>query len=156
MCADIYRTTGSDGVVERFIDMGAGTGTNYWCRVVASTGSLSWFDVTLSTSQVNAGTSIVVPAITGKQFYPTFAAMSATGTPTVATVLSLIKSGGGVVLSHVIADLTSGLWAGPTGGTVVTTLLNTALTVSTGIVATSTGTLTTTTAMRYVVSGYYI
>jgi hypothetical protein len=140
------------GKAQRYKDMGDGT----YALVVYSTGALSWFDVTLTTAQVNAGTSVVVPGIAGKQFYPTFAAMSATGTPTVATVLSLIKSGGGVVLSHAVADLTSGLWAGPTGGTVVTTLLNTALTAATGIVATSAGTLTTTTAMRYVVAGYYI
>ena len=79
--ADVYRSTGSDGVVERFIDMGAGTGTQYWARSVASTSSLGWFDVTLTTVQVNAGTSAIVPGIAGKQFYPVFAAMSATGTP---------------------------------------------------------------------------
>jgi hypothetical protein len=32
--ADKYRTTGSDGAVERFVDQGAGTGTNYWTRVM--------------------------------------------------------------------------------------------------------------------------
>jgi hypothetical protein len=116
----------------------------------------SYFDVTLTTTQVNAGTSFVVPAVTGKQFYPVFAAMSCTGTPSVASVLSLIQDPSGVVLSHVVADLATTLWAGPTGGTVVTTLLNTALTVSKGILATSTGTLTTTTAVRYIVCGYYL
>jgi len=140
------------GIARRYKDMGDGT----YALVVYPAGALSWFDVTLTTAQVNAGTSVVVPGIAGKQFFPTFAAMSATGTPTVATVLSLIKAGGGVVLSHVVADLTTGLWAGPTGGTVVTTLLNTALTAAAGILATSTGTLTTTTAMRYVVAGYHL
>ena len=33
--ADKYRTAGSDGVVERFIDQGSGTGTNYWTRAVS-------------------------------------------------------------------------------------------------------------------------
>jgi hypothetical protein len=34
--ADVYRTTGSDGVVERFIDKGTGTGTQYWSRAMES------------------------------------------------------------------------------------------------------------------------
>ncbi len=33
--ADKYRTTGSDGTVERFVDQGAGTGTQYWARMMA-------------------------------------------------------------------------------------------------------------------------
>lgn len=35
--ADVYRTTGSDGVVERFVDMGTGTGTQYYARMTETT-----------------------------------------------------------------------------------------------------------------------
>jgi len=118
----------------------------------------SFFDHTVTTAEVKAG-HVVVPAITGKQFFPTFAAMVATGDVTTATVISLVESTtAGVVLSHVAADMTDGTWVGPTGGTVVTTKLNTALTVSEGIkiVDTAANSLTVTTAIRVIVAGYYI
>jgi hypothetical protein len=115
-------------------------------------------DHVVTVAEVKAG-HVVVPAIAGKQFYPTFAAMVATGSVTTSTVISLVEStSAGVVLSHVAADMASGVWAGPTGGTVVTTLLNTALTIGEGIkiVDTAPNSLTVTTAIRVIVSGYYI
>jgi len=125
-------------------------------------GTGGFFDHTFTTAEVkaqNGTTNVIVPLITGKQFYPTFAAMQAAGNVTTSTVISLVEStSGGVVLSHVAADMTSAAWVGPTGGTVVTTLLNTALTVSEGIVIedTAANSLTVTTAIRVIVAGYYI
>jgi hypothetical protein len=122
----------------------------------------SFFDVTVATAAIKADNSvsnIVVPAITGKQFYPIFAAMQAAGSAGGATTIRLVEStAAGVVLSHVVADMTSTTWVGPTGGTVVTTLLNTALTISQGIkiVDVAANSLTTTTAVRCIVAGYYI
>jgi hypothetical protein len=120
------------------------------------------FDKTFTTAQVkaqNGTTNVLVPTITGKQFFPTFAAMVATGDVTTATTIRLVESTtAGVVLSHVAADMTSGTWVGPTGGTVVTTKLNTALTVSENvcIVDVTANTLTVTTAIRAIMAGYYI
>src|SRR5665648_539990 len=111
-------------------------------------GTGGFFDHLVTVAEVKAG-HIVVPLITGKQFFPTFAAMVATGSVTTSTVISLVESTtAGVVLSHVAADMADGVWAGPTGGTVVTTKLNTALTVSEGIqiVDTAANSLTVTTA----------
>ena len=117
-----------------------------------------FFDHLVTVTEVKAG-HVVVPGIALKQFFPTFAAMVATGSVTTSTIISLEEStSAGVVLSHVAADMTSGVWAGPTGGTVVSTLLNTALTVGEGIkiVDTAANSLTVTTAIRVIVAGYYI
>jgi len=123
-------------------------------------GAGGFFDVSIAVAAINTDngvSNLVVPAITGKQFFPTFAAMVAAGSVTTATVISLTEeTTDGVVLSHVAADMASGVWAGPTGGTVVTTKLNTALTVSEGIKIVATGNLTVTTAIRVIVAGYYL
>ena len=119
----------------------------------------SFFDHVVTAAEVKACNHVVVPAIAGKQFFPTFAAMVATGDVTTSTVITLKEStSGGVVLSHVAADMTSGTWAGPTGGAAVTTRLNTALTVGEGIIIadTAANSLTVTTAIRVIVAGYYV
>jgi hypothetical protein len=121
-------------------------------------GTGGFFDHVVTVAEVKAG-HVVVPLITGKQFFPTFAAMVAAGAVTTATHIKLLEStSNGVVLSHVAADMGDGVWVGPTGGTVVTTLLNTALTVSEGIkiVDVVANSLTVTTAIRVIVAGYYI
>lgn len=78
-------------------------------------------------AEVGAGTGVAVPAIAGRQFIVRDATMRAYGGnmtgPT--TVEITIETTGTVVLSHVTADLTSGVWRGTgTGdGTVVKTLI---------------------------------
>jgi len=120
------------------------------------------YDKTLTTAQINTNnsvTNLVVPPVTGKQFFPVFGAWVCAGSPSVSTVMQLVESTtAGVIISHVVADCGSGVWAGPSGGTVVTTLLNTALTVSEGVkfTVTANGSLATTTAVRCIVAGYYI
>ena len=120
------------------------------------------YDHTFTTAEIkaqNGTTNLLVPGITGKQFFPVFAAMCAAGDVTTATTIRLVESTtAGVVLSHVAADMTDGTWVSVTGGTVVTTLLNTALTVDEGItiVDVTADTLTVTTAIRAIVAGYYI
>ena len=119
----------------------------------------SFFDVTATATEVKSGTKIVVPAVTGKQFYPTFAAMQAAGSVTTATGIRIQEStSAGVVLGHLAGDMTSTTWVGPTGGTPTITKLNTACTVSEGLVVCdyTLNTLTVTTAIRCIVAGYYI
>lgn len=120
---------------------------------------VSFFDHTVTAAEVKACNHVVVPGIALKQFFPTFAAMVATGDVTTSTVITLQEStSSGVVLSHVAADMASGVWAGPTGGTVVTTKLNTALVVGEGIIIADTApnSLTVCTAIRVIVAGYYV
>jgi hypothetical protein len=126
-------------------------------------GTGGFFDHTFTTAEIkaqNGTTNLLVPAITGKQFFPVYAAMCAAGgNAGGATTVRLAESTtAGVVLSHVVADMTSGTWVGPTGGTVVTTKLETALTVSEGItiIDAAANSLTTCTSVRAVVAGYYI
>jgi hypothetical protein len=120
------------------------------------------FDLTFTTAVIKAQNhtaNLLVPGITGKVFYPTFAAMCAAGSVTTATTIRLVEtSAAGVVLSHVAADMTNGTWVGPTGGTVVTTLLGAALPSGAGIeiVDVAANSLTVTTAIRAVVFGYYV
>lgn len=63
---------------------------------------------------ITAGTATAVPAVTGKSFVMTGAWMRANGGnlsgPT--TVEIVIETTGTVMLSHVTADLTSGVWRG--------------------------------------------
>jgi len=137
-------------------------GTAITATAAQLNGVCTLFDKTLTTSVINTNnstTNIVVPAIAGKQFFPVFGAWVCAGTPSVSTVMQLVEStAAGVVISHVVADCATGVWAGPSGGTVVTTLLNTALTVSEGVkfTVTANGSLATTTAVRCIVAGYYI
>lgn len=125
-------------------------------------GTGGFFDNTFTTAVIKAQNhtaNLIVPGITGKQFFATFAAMCAAGSVTTATTIRLVEtSAAGIVLSHVAADMTSATWVGPTGGTVVITNLNLALPVSAGIeiVDVTANTLTVTTAIRVVVAGYYI
>ena len=128
-------------------------------QLAGRSGVCCFFDVTATATEVKSGTKVVVPAVASKQFYPTFAAMQATGAVTTATGIRLQESTtAGVVLGHIAADMTSLAWVGPTGGTPTITKLNTALTVSEGIVIVdyTLNTLTVTTAIRAIVAGYYI
>ena len=122
-------------------------------------GTGGFFDHTLTAAEVKACNHVVVPGITGKQFFPTFAAMCATGSVTTATVISLLESTTlGVVMSNTAATMTNLNWVGPTSAGAVITKLNTALGVDEGIIVkdTANNSLTVTTAIRVVVAGYYI
>jgi len=122
-------------------------------------GTGGFFDHTVTAAEVKACNHIVVPLITGKQFFPIFAAMCAAGAVTTSTHIRLVESTtGGIVLGHVAADMGDAVWVGPTGGTVDITKLNTALTVSEGIkiIDVAANSLTVTTAIRVIVAGYYI
>jgi hypothetical protein len=122
----------------------------------------SIFDHTFTTAEIkaqNGVSNLLVPAIAGKQFFPVYAAMCAAGSVTTSTTIRLVEStSAGVVLSHIAADMTDGVWVGPTGGTVVITKLNSALTISEGItiIDAAANSLTVTTAIRAIVAGYYI
>lgn len=125
-------------------------------------GAGGFFDKIFTTAVIKAQNhtaNLIVPGITGKQFFTTFAAMVAAGAVTTATTIRLVEtSAAGVVLSHVAADMGDGVWAGPTGGTVVVTNLAKALPASAGIeiVDVTANTLTVATAIRVIVAGYYI
>jgi hypothetical protein len=126
-------------------------------------GTGGFFDQSFTTAVIkaqNGVANILVPAITGKQFFATFAAMVALGgNAGGATTVRLVEStSAGVVLSHVVADMTTGTWVSVTGGTVVITKLNTPLVISEGIaiVDVAANSLTTCTSVRAVVAGYYL
>lgn len=117
-----------------------------------------YFDHAVTTAEVKVG-HVVVPAITGRKFHPTFACMVATGAVTTSTHIRLVETtSGGIVLGHVAADMGDGVWVGPTGGTVDITKLNADLVVSEGIkiIDVVANSLTVTTAIRVVVAGYYV
>jgi hypothetical protein len=120
--------------------------------------SVQTFDVTLTTADVNAGTSVIVPGVTGKSFLPMFAAFKCAGAASGATLLRLVEeTSSGVVLSHVVADCTDGAWVGRTGGTPVSTLMDKPLVSGKDILADKTGSaLATTTEVRYLVMGVYV
>jgi hypothetical protein len=116
-----------------------------------------YFKTSPTVAQINAGTFACVPAIAGKQFYPLFAAFVSHTSAADSTLVRLVEDGGGVVMSHAIADLADGVWASITGGVVVTTLLNTALTANKAILINATvAPLTGTVTMDVVVCGYYL
>ena len=155
--ADTTVGGGSNGYPLKLHDNGDGT----WAEAVWTLGGgATFFNVNLSTAVINTNngtTNVVVPALTARQFMPVFAALCTTGTPTVCTTIQIVEAtSGNVVLSHVIADLATTVWAGPTGGTVVTTYLNQATTANRALLLTATGTLTTTTFVRAVVAGFYL
>jgi hypothetical protein len=156
--ADIQRKGGSDGLVQLYHDNGDGSYSD--AVYVQNAGGATYFNVNLSTAVINTNngtTNVVVPAISGRQFMPVFAALCCTGTPTVCTTVQLVEgTSGNVILSHVIADLATTVWAGPTGGTVVTTYLGAATTANRPLLITATGTLTTTTFVRGVVCGFFL
>lgn len=156
--ADTTVGGGADGKPLKLHDNGDGT----YSMTVYTMAGAACYDQTFTTAVIKAQnhtTNLLVPKITGKQFYCTFAAMCAAGSVTTATTIRLVEtSAAGVVLSHVAADMTDGTWVGPTGGTVVVTNMNTALPSGAGIeiVDVTANTLTVTTAIRAVVFGYYI
>lgn len=116
------------------------------------------FDVTATTAQVNAGTKVIVPGVAAKQFVPVTVAMKCTGSASGATLLRLVEeTSSSVILSHVVADCTDGVWVWEAGGTVVTTLLRSPLVAAKAVLIDKTGSsLATTTAVRVIVSGFYI
>jgi hypothetical protein len=121
--------------------------------------AMTVFDVTATLAEVNAGTKVIVPAVSDKSFWPVLAAMQAIGGAAAdATLIRLIEeTSSGVVLSHVVADMTENTWVGATGGTVVATLLDKPLVANKAILIDKTGSaLTTCTHVRAVVMGYYI
>lgn len=117
------------------------------------------FDVVATTAEVNAGTKVIVPVVSGKSFWPIIAAMQAVGgNASGATLVRLVEqTSSGVVLSHVVADMTAGTWVGITGGTVVATLMDKPLVADKAILIDKTGVdLATCTAVRAVVVGSYV
>ena len=78
--------------------------------------------------------------------------------PAGATLIELVQeTSGAVVMSHAVADFASNAWVGKTGGTVVTTKLDTPLDANKAILMAKTGNaLTTVTSVRAVVVGFYV
>lgn len=116
------------------------------------------FDAVLTVAQVEAGTTAIVPAVTGKQFVPTLVAWKAVGSAAGATLIQVVvETSGVVVLSHVVADCTDGVWVGETGGTVVATGMRFPAQSGKKLLVGKTGAaLTTTTALRVLVEGFYV
>jgi len=117
---------------------------------------------TFTVAEVTAETAVVVPPVAGKQFVATEVFMRAIGgNLSGPTTVELVETTtGGVVCSHVTADLTSGVWRLTTAGdgTVVTTKWAIPLVVSEGLELTDTGGSASATAthLQCVVKGFYI
>jgi hypothetical protein len=125
------------------------------------TASVGVWQGTLTAAEITAG-KIIVPLKTGFQIVAHAAFMRGhTGTCSGPTTINFQESTtGGVVLSHVSADLTDGVWRLSTAGdgTVVTTKLAIPLVVSEGITCIAVGGSANTAmvTMDYIVMGFYV
>lgn len=120
------------------------------------------FRTNVTAAQVNAGVTPVVPAVAGKRFQVLHIAMAAAGGnvsgPTTVEVVE--ETAGTVFLSHVTADLTSGVWHNLITGTPVITGITAGGMTSADnkalIVTKSGGTdFATATGLDVIVVGYY-
>jgi hypothetical protein len=116
---------------------------------------------TLTAAKITAGT-VIVPAIGGLQFVATECFMRGQGgTCSGPTTINFQESTtGGVVMSHVSADLTAAAWRLTTAGdgTVVTTKWAIPLVISEGITCIAVGGSANTamTTMDYIICGFYV
>jgi len=113
----------------------------------------------VSTALVNAGATAVVPAVSGKRFHVISLMMKSNGVAGGATSVGIQEDGGSVFLSHVVADLTDGVWQDTVTGTPTITGMTaggTTAAANKGLLAMCAGgTLTGTTSVDYIVCGYY-
>jgi hypothetical protein len=121
--------------------------------------SVGVWDKTITLAEANAG-AVIVPNQTGYQFVPTAVMWKCTGSASGPTTLHVYDTSSAalVVMSHVTADCTDGVYVWEYGGTVVTTCLRSPRVsgygVSFGVAGGSA--LSVTTAIRVVVSGFYL
>jgi hypothetical protein len=101
---------------------------------------------------------VIVPGLVGKSFVPTEVLWRCSGGTTAGFTLQRVADeDNGVVVSHVLADCTSGAWVGRYGGTVVTTRLGLATATGKGLKFQPTGAdMTGATQVDLVITGYYI
>lgn len=113
----------------------------------------------VTTAQVNAGATAVVPAVAGKRFQVLSIAMRSNGNVGTATTAGVKEDGGAVFLSHVAADLTNGVWHNLVTGTPVTTGITsggmTAVANKALLAYCAGGVMDTATSIDYIVVGYY-
>jgi hypothetical protein len=116
---------------------------------------------TLTAAEITAGTTIV-PPVGGMQFVATDCFMRGQGgTCSGPTTINFQETTtGGVVMSHVSADLTAAAWRYTTAGdgTVVTTKWAIPLVISEGIkcIAVGGSANTAMTTMDYIIMGFYV
>ena len=116
------------------------------------------YDTSHTLAQVNAGATCVT-AVAGKRFIVQDAWMEAVGAdPAACTLIRLVEeTSNAVIMSHVVADFASNVVVGKTGGTVVTTKLNTPLVANKAVKIGVTGdACTTVTSIRVIVIGVYV
>jgi len=113
----------------------------------------------VTTAQVNAGVTAVVPAVAGKRFQVLSIAMRSNGNVGTATTVGVQEDGGAIFLSHVQADLTNGVWHNLVTGTPVVTGMTsggmTAVANKALLAYCAGGVLDTATSIDYIVVGYY-
>ena len=127
--------------------------------IYGNAGTAGLFDVVATVAEINAGTKVIVPAQTGKQFIPlNFWAFSAGSNMAGATLIRLIhETTSNVVMSHAIADFNSNAVVYKTGGTVVITELEKMMPSNKAILCDKTGsTLTGVTSVCFIVQGIYV
>lgn len=107
--------------------LGAGAGTLVGSTAAqldaAVAGTPLVYRTNVTAAQVNAGLTAVVPAVAGKRFQVMHISMAAAGGNVSGpiTVEVVEETAGTVFLSHVTADLTSGVWHNHVTGTAVIT-----------------------------------
>lgn len=126
---------------------------------VDGTSAMQVIRTSATVAQVEAGTVSVVPAVAGKQFIVTDMLMRSTGSAAGATLIQLIEETANTVyMSHVIADMSDGVWVGKVGGTVVVTGYTAGGRLAAGkklFIGKTGGALTGTTKVDVIVTGYY-
>lgn len=114
---------------------------------------------TVTIANLNTGTMVsapVMPAVDGKTFTPTDVKFRCAGSLGTATVLGVYEeTSNNVVFTAAAATCTNGAWNHLGTANVVATKLGVAGTAGKGLYAKTTGTGDTTTAVEFVVTGYY-
>lgn len=113
----------------------------------------------VTTAQVNAGATAVVPAVAGKRFHVLSILMKSNGNVGTATTAGVKEDGGAVFLSHVAADLTNGVWHDHVTGTPVITGITSGGTTAVAnkalLAYCAGGVMDTATSIDYIVCGFY-
>jgi hypothetical protein len=113
----------------------------------------------VSAALVHAGATAVVPAVAGQRFHVLSIMMRSNGSATTATTVGVKEDGGAVFLSHIVADLTNGVWHDQVTGTPVITGITSGGTTAVAnkalLAYDAGGTLGGSTSIDYIVVGYY-
>ena len=113
----------------------------------------------VTAAQVHAAATAVVPAVAGQRFHVLSIMMRSNGVAGGSTTVGIKEDTGAVFLSHVVADLTDGVWHDQVTGTPVITGITSGGTTAVAnkalLAYDAGGALTGSTSIDYIVCGYY-